>query len=122
MTTTLAIVTARAALANLISLQGYSGSDAMLQAHDELLAAQRACPAEEVADAVRLLASPIASILAVDAALVALNKGSKPYSPATVAQLAGLHVDEVSSLITKSEWGDQPLGFYELTDRAAAMT
>jgi len=58
MNTTLEIVNARAALGNLISLPGFSGSNAMLQAHDDLLAAQRACPAEEVAEAFRRLAGP----------------------------------------------------------------
>ena len=56
---------------------------------------------------------------AVKAALASLNGGDHDYSPATVADLAGLPVAEVTNLIRKVGWVDMGhehsvLGFYEM--------
>ena len=56
---------------------------------------------------------------AVEAALASLNDGDHDYSPATVADLAGLPMAEVEGLIVKAGWCEMGhehsvLGFYEM--------
>jgi len=59
------------------------------------------------------------SARAVEAALASLNEGFWDYGPVKVAEITGLPIDEVTSLIVKAGWrqmGHQysKLGFYEM--------